>query len=171
MTASIAVSVEYDLASIAESAGQTDASRRKYSEGVFYVQGVSQSALDGALAAYDHLAAVKARKKADLATLRYEKEIAGKTVSGIPVATDRSSQGKYTAARIVAKEDSNYTVKWKANNGFIELNATQIIAVADAVRVYVQDCFDNEADHVAAIDLLTTVAEVDAYDITTKWPS
>ena len=97
-------------------------------------------------------AILKARKKEDAARLRYDAENGGIEVSGMPVQTDQASQTKIMAARILAKEDANYTVKWKTAAGFVELNATQIIAVADAVRAHVQACFDAEADHIDAID-------------------
>lgn len=111
----------------------------------------------------------KVQKLAQLAAYRFEQEVGGITVSSVPVATDRQSQSLMTAARIIAKEDSNYTVNWKATAGFVTLNAATIIAIADAVRGHVQDCFDNEKDHTDAIDALSTAAAVEAYDITTGW--
>lgn len=118
---------------------------------------------------YKSLADCKAAKLAQLAAYRYEQEVGGITVSSVPVATDRQSQSLMTAARIIAKEDANYTVNWKGESGFVTLNAAAIIAIADAVRGHVQDCFDNEKTHTDAIDALTTAAEVAAYDFTTGW--
>lgn len=119
--------------------------------------------------AYKSLADCKAIKLAQLAAYRYEQEVGGITVSSVPVATDRQSQSLMTAARIIAKEDANYTVNWKGDAGFVTLNAAAIIAIADAVRGHVQDCFDNEKTHTDAIDALTTAAAVAAYDFTTGW--
>lgn len=117
------------------------------------------------------VADARAAKKEELAALRYDKEIAGITVNSAPIQTDRDSQAKLIAIRILAKEDANYTVKWKAASGFVTLNAAAVIAVADAVGTHVQDCFDNEGSHSVAIDALTTVAAVRSYDISTGWPS
>jgi len=76
---------------------------------------------------------------------RRAKEIGGITVNSVPVYTDPESQAKLHAARTAAKEDAGYTVKWKGAGGvFFTLNATQIIAIADAVRAHVQACFDAE---------------------------
>lgn len=76
-----------------------------------------------------------------------EKRVAeGITINTIPVATDDISQQRFIAARMLAKEDSNYTVKWKAQNGFVELSASEIITIADSVREHVQKCFDAHAE-------------------------
>lgn len=52
-TANIIVPPEFNLAFIAESAGNADLDSRLYHEGRLYVSGVTQKALDDALAAYD----------------------------------------------------------------------------------------------------------------------
>lgn len=98
------------------------------------------------------------RKKASIAQARYEAEIAG--VNNI--RTDRESQSLITGAALKAMQDSTYVCRWKSESGFIELNATQIIAVADAVRAHVQGCFDHEADLIPLIEAATTQAELDA---------
>jgi len=68
----------------------------------------------------------------------------GIAVNGINVQTDDLSQQRLIAARIIAKEDPNYVVNWKSENGFVTLNATMIVFLADAVRAHVQKCFDVE---------------------------
>ena len=84
--------------------------------------------------------------EAALEAIRDKKLYAGVTVSGVTVGTDDLTQQRLMAARIIAKEDPSYTVKWKAVGGFVDLNAAQIIAIADAVRAHVKKCFDAEAD-------------------------
>jgi hypothetical protein len=59
-------------------------------------------------------------------------------------------------------QDSTYTCRWKGIDGFVTLNATQIIAIADAVRAHVQSCFDHEAELVPLIEAATTEAELEA---------
>lgn len=54
MTASILVDPSFDLASIAEEAGNGAFDSRWYQDGYLYVEGVSQEALEAAFAAYDH---------------------------------------------------------------------------------------------------------------------
>lgn len=109
---------------------------------------------------------VKQVKRDEAAAKRYDMEVSGVDVGGYIIPTDRESQSKLVAVRVLAKEDSTYTVKWKAANGWITLDATQIINVADAVRAHVQSAFDWEAAQVEAIDTLTDAQSVIDYEVT-----
>ena len=108
---------------------------------------------------------LKAAKKAEIAQARYNAEIAGVTINGVSIKTDRESQGLITGAALKAIQDSTYTCKWKGIDGFVELTATQIIAIADAVRAHVQSCFDHEAELLPLIEAATTIGELEP----TKW--
>ncbi len=109
----------------------------------------------------DKFAKAKEAKKAEIAQARYNAEIAG--INGI--RTDRESQGLITGAALKAMQDNTYTCKWKGIDGFVTLNATQIIAVADLVRQHVQSCFDHEAELLPLIASAETEAELNAI----KW--
>ena len=98
----------------------------------------------------------KENKYTEIAAARYNEEIAG--INGI--RTDRESQGLITGAALKAIQDSTYTCKWKGIDGFVELTAPQIIAVADSVRAHVQGCFDHEAELLPLIEATTTEAEL-----------
>lgn len=100
----------------------------------------------------------KENKYTEIAAARYNEEIAG--INGI--RTDRESQGLITGAALKAIQDSTYTCKWKGIDGFVELTAPQIIAVADSVRAHVQGCFDHEAELCTLIDKALSVEEVEA---------
>jgi hypothetical protein len=104
-----------------------------------------------------------------LADKRWRVETGGIVVGEAVVATDRDTQSKLTAARIVAKEDANYTVQWKMPSGFVTLTAAQIIAMADAVRAHVQSAFDREAALSADISAATTHDALAAVDISSGW--
>ncbi len=101
-------------------------------------------------------------KKAEIAAARFEAETAGIDVNGFTVRTDRESQALITGAVLKAMQDNAYTCKWKGIDGFVELTAPQIIAVADAVRTHVQSCFDREAELLPLIEAATTEAELNA---------
>ncbi len=105
---------------------------------------------------------LKAAKKAEIAQARYNAEIAGVTINGVSIKTDRESQGLITGAALKALQDNTYTCKWKGIDGFVELTAPQIIAVADAVRAHVQSCFDHEAELLPLVETATTEAELEA---------
>lgn len=113
--------------------------------------------------------------KAQLATAaaakRWRVETGGITLNGVQIRTDEISQTKILGARVAAKEDANYALTWKASDGtFVPLTASQIIAIADAVRAHVQACFDAEAAVAAKINnnTYTTMAAIEA---ASEWPS
>jgi hypothetical protein len=108
----------------------------------------------------DKFAKAKEAKKAEVAQARYNAEISGVTINGVSIKTDRESQGLITGAALKAMQDSTYTCKWKGMDGFVELTAPQIIAIADAVRAHVQGCFDHEAELLLLIEAATTEAEL-----------
>ena len=110
------------------------------------------------------LAGAKAAKKQEIAAARYAAEIAGVTVGGVVVRTDRESQALITGAALKATQDGTYSCTWKAESGFVTLDAGTIIAVADAVRTHVQTCFDAEAEKCALIDAAQTVEDVEAVE-------
>lgn len=112
----------------------------------------------------------KNQAKEKLAAKRYDVETGGISVGDVTVDTTRESQMMIMAARTLAKEDANYTVNWKtADDTFATLDATTIIAVADAVRVHVQACFDNEKTLLEAINASTSVDALRAVDVESGW--
>jgi hypothetical protein len=114
------------------------------------------------ITAEDKFAKAKEAKKAEIAQARYNAEIAGVTINGVSIKTDRESQGLITGAALKAMQDPDYTCRWKGIDGFVTLNATQIIAIADAVRQHVQSCFDHEAELLPLIASAETEAELNA---------
>ena len=105
---------------------------------------------DGDLVEYtpDEVIALEA-EKAELVTrsitlCRDQKLFGGISVNGIDIQTDDLSQQRLMAARIIAKEDPDYIVNWKSENGFVTLTSPMIVFLADTVRAHVQRCFDVE---------------------------
>lgn len=138
--------------------------------GVFHV-----SDLAGAQAIIDDVAAQLAKAQemriADLAARRYQAEIAGTTLSGTRIPTDRETQGKLTSIRVASDADPNYTVRFKSPAGFVTLDRAAIVAVTDAARAYVQSCFDLEDERTTAITGLTDPVAVLGFDIEAGWPA
>lgn len=113
----------------------------------------------------------KAAKLAELAALRWEREVGGITFQGVHIKTDERTQATLHAARTWAKEDPNFTVNYKAGDGlFIPANAEMIIAIADLAKLHVQACFNREAALTAQIVGAGSIQALDAIDITTGWP-
>jgi hypothetical protein len=98
-------------------------------------------------------------------SVRYNKEIGGIIFSGIPVATDDRSKLMVTGGRIAANSDTGWTTIWQGSDGnSYQLNATEMIAISNAVQDHVSGCFATFATVFAAIDAgtMTTMEQVDA---------
>lgn len=101
----------------------------------------------------------------------------GTIVGNLKVPTDAATQGVLTAAYVKAKANPNYTVpKWKIGVGvYVELTASQIIAIGDAAEAHVQQCFalNDAIDGEIEGGVISTPEEID--DPTTvglsAWPS
>lgn len=109
---------------------------------------------------------------AALAARRYTAEEAGTTFGGYPLATDRTTQAKITAAYVKATADPDYTIaSWKFAPGvFAPLTSAQIIAAADVMEAHVQLCFANEAAISALILAAETPEDLAAIDLEQGWP-
>jgi hypothetical protein len=83
------------------------------------------------------------------------------------IATDDRSQGLITGAALAAVLDTNYSIRWKTAEGFVDLTGAQVIGVASAVRAYVQACFDREADLLASVAGGSMTAEM----LEEEWPT
>ena len=113
----------------------------------------------------------KSQRLIELAAYRYEKETAGITLNGAVIKTDLESQAKVDGAWSTAQMNPAVLIDFKGANGWIQIGAVEITAIAMAVSGYVQACFTNEKNHSVTISALETVEEVQAYDFTTGWPA
>lgn len=113
------------------------------------------------------LADVKAAKLVELAAVRFARETGG---SG-GFRTDRESQSLIVGAALAATLDPNYTVEWKSTAGWVTLNATQLLAAAQAVRAHVQACFSNERALAGAIEDASDADSVLGIDLGRGWPA
>ena len=71
-----------------------------------------------------------------------------------------------SGAVVSAQIDPTLTLRWKLQNGEIQMNKTELEAISTAVRQHVQACFDRELDLIAMVDAGTFT---DA-DLDTGWP-
>ena len=117
------------------------------------------------------LAKVKAEKCAALAAYRYGKEVGGVTLSnGMRVATDDRSKTLIAGAQIDATANPAILTDFKADTGWVQIDAATVGIISAAVAAHVRSCYSNERVHCGAINALLTVADVEAYDFTTGWP-
>lgn len=103
-----------------------------------------------------------------IAKRRFDAEVAGVTVQGVGVHTDRTTQMKLTAATLRALRDATYTVEWKTTSGsFITLDSEAISGLADVVGDYVQACYTRESELVNALN----AGEFNPEMLESGWPS
>lgn len=86
------------------------------------------------------------------AAVRFVHETRGISVEGLAIETTRDSQALIASTGLSAILDSEYGCNFKTLNGFVEVRATQILAITKAVRAHVQACFDRELDLLRAVE-------------------
>jgi len=79
-----------------------------------------------------------------IAARRYTAETAGTVIAGMPIDTDDRSKTLINGAALRAYRNTDYVLRWKTSDGFVDLPAAQVLAIADAVSEHVQLCFDRE---------------------------
>jgi hypothetical protein len=120
-----------------------------------------EAVADGVL---DTLEGARARKLAELAAWRYQKEISGVTVGGARIKTDRESQAIVTSALISLSQGLATSIDWKAEGGvWVTLGLPQITGIAQSVVSHVQACFTAEKLLFAEINALATAAQIEAF--------
>ncbi|MGN4047509.1 DUF4376 domain-containing protein [Pseudomonas sp. SM4] len=92
-----------------------------------------------------------------VAAERYEREDSAVSVDGLSIATSRESAGLIYGAGLSAMLDPDYRCNFKTLDGFVEIGAQQILAIAKAVRAHVQACFDREFQLLQAVEADTYV--------------
>ena len=102
-----------------------------------------------------------------IAARRWLAETGGTVINGLPIDTDDRSKGLINGAALRAYRSADYVLRWKTSQGFVDLTAEQVLAVADAVSEHVQFCFDREDA------LLGAVAEgsITAAMLEEGWPA
>lgn len=88
-----------------------------------------------------------------VAEYRYEIETGGIEVMGQQIPTDRHTQQVLTAMYMRALGNPEYSIRFKTDAGFVNLDASQIIAIAESVHDHVQSAFAKEDELLELIDL------------------
>lgn len=103
---------------------------------------------------------VSLNNAAAFATERFARETSGITVDGLSIETTRDSQALIASTGMSAILDPEYRCNFKTLDGFVHINATQILAIAKAVRAHVQACFDRELELLNALESGTYTDEM-----------
>lgn len=102
-----------------------------------------------------------------IAARRWQAETGGIDVAGMHIETDDRSKALITGSAIKAMRSAAYTLNWKTPEGFIQIPAEQVLAMADAVSDHVQACFNREAELLAALEAGTFIVEM----LEEGWPN
>ena len=99
------------------------------------------------------------------ASKRFAVETGGTVLNGMQIMTDRASQSLITGAYNYVQANPDVLVKFKTAAGFVEVTATQMTAIANAVGAHVQAAFaaEGEINQQIIAGTLTTPAEIDAF--------
>lgn len=93
---------------------------------------------------------------------------------GMVVGTTIDDQNRITSvvanAALAGLTDED-EVDFKAASGWVRITIGQVKAIAGTIGQFVQACYTAERAHHEAIALLSTPAEINAYDINVGWPS
>jgi hypothetical protein len=109
------------------------------------------------------LESTKTEKLQEIASWRYNREVAGITLNGSKIKTDRESQAMITAAFISISQGLVTSVDWKSDNGvWLTLGLPEMSAIAGAVASHVQQCFTLEKLYVNMVAAATTIEDVQA---------
>lgn len=96
-----------------------------------------------------------------IAEQRYNFEVGGIEVDGLPVRTDRFTVDRIYQARALAKENAQFNTAWKLGDGsFITLNAESIINISDSITTHLTLSFTREMDLNLLVDVATSVSEL-----------
>ena len=132
---------------------------------------IDWSKLKKAPTAAEQLLAVKESLKSRATALRWDCETGGILIGGLRVLTGIDDQNRITAVVANAKRAGLQTVDFKSGAGWVSVSVTQIENIASAIAMHVQASFTAERAHHEAIDALSDLAAVQAYDIEQGWPA
>ena len=92
---------------------------------------------------------------------RWQIEVGGITLAGVPIATDQESQGKILSAYVAASRDPAWTTLWDSVH---PLDAATMLAIGDAVQAHINASFAVRGEVFAAIaaGTITTREQIDA---------
>jgi len=86
--------------------------------------------------------------------------------------TDTYAQIKYTPMLLYATMNSNFTTLFSTlNNGYINLNASDIVGICGNVTQYIQNVFTSAATIQANITNASNIEQLLTIDVTQGWPT
>lgn len=123
-----------------------------------------------ALGTMDALATAKAQKIAEIEAYDASSAVNGFTLNGSLVWLDKSTRvGLMNSTNIAKALGSATTTLWLGGARMV-VPCDKAIQLLSALEMYALGCFNVTASHKAAVEALTTIDEVLAYDYTQGYP-
>ena len=105
---------------------------------------------------------LKQGKLQELANNRWQEETAGYTYNGHEFHSDRESQNRVFQAYMASLSDPNFTVTWKTKTGWLEMTASDFIALYNEFQTFLQGLYQKEKNLQEQIEAATTIEELEA---------
>jgi hypothetical protein len=83
--------------------------------------------------------------------------------------TERSSL-KSAIHDCIAMSRETYRLDLREVGVSIDINCEKLLSMLSALEVYAIDCYNKTTDHIYAVNNLTTVKEIEAYDYKVDYP-
>lgn len=99
----------------------------------------------------------KAEKIAELANVRWQEETGGYIYKGHEFHSDRESQDRVFQAYMASLSDPNFTVTWKTKTGWLEMTASDFIALYNEFQTFLQGLYQKEKNLQALVEAATTI--------------
>lgn len=103
---------------------------------------------------------------------RWNEETGGMALpDGTQLHTTLADQNRITTVIANARLAGVTYVDFKAKSGWIYITIEQLESISGAIALHVQQCFSAERFHHNAITQLTTLEEIENYDLNQWWPT
>lgn len=109
-------------------------------------------------------------KLAEITAYDTSSKVNGFSLNGNVVWLDKATRVGLMNSTKIAKEAGQKTTTLWLDNMMIEVDCDKAIQLLSALEMYALDCFNVTAAHKQAVSKLTTVEEVEAFDITADYP-
>ena len=100
---------------------------------------------------------LKAEKIAELADARWREETGGYFYKGHELHSDRESQDRFFQAYMASLADPTFTTVWKTKDGWLEMTASDFIALYNEFQTFLQGLYQKEKNLQALVEAATTI--------------
>lgn len=123
------------------------------------------------MAVFNFLDHFKEQKKAELASRRWEAQIANYIMDdGTIFKTTPEDRLQLSALVQSMQSNGRLAADFKAASGWLTASLAKLKYASDRITAYIEECFTNERRLSEAIDAATTIEELNAVDIQSGWP-